>query len=183
MKEYRDYALALTFDSLVYHGSSVAPIFGSVRNNFTWHSWSLSFNISWKAQYYFRRSGLNYYNLFRDWKMHKDFADRWRQPGDEEHTNVPSMPEQTDSYREYIYTASELLVEKGDHIRFEDVNLSYSFSRKTHQWLPFQDLKLFLYVRNLGILWQASKSGLDPDYPNASYRSPRTYSIGLNATF
>ena len=183
VKEYRDYALALTFDSLVYHGSSVAPIFGSVRNNITWHNWSLSFNISWKAQYYFRRSGLNYYNLFRDWKMHKDFADRWRQPGDEEHTNVPSMPEQTDSYREYIYTASELLVEKGDHIRFEDVNLSYSFSRKTHQWLPFQDLRLFLYVKNLGILWQASKSGLDPDYPNASYRSPRTYSIGLNSTF
>ncbi|MEQ8469679.1 MAG: SusC/RagA family TonB-linked outer membrane protein [Marinoscillum sp.] len=183
VKDYREYVQSLTFDSLVYHGSSVAPLFGSVRNNLSWQNWSLSFNVSWKSGYYFRRSGVNYYNLFRSSQMHRDFLDRWMQHGDEAFTDIPSMPEEADSYRDYIYNASEILVEKGDHIRFEDINLSYSMSKTDQPWLPIKELRIFLYARNLGILWQASKSGLDPDYPNASYRTPRTYSVGLNAAF
>ncbi|WP_258100615.1 TonB-dependent receptor [Marinoscillum pacificum] len=183
VKEYREYTQNLTFKDLIYHGVNVAPLYGAVRNNMSWKEWALSVNISWKANYYFRKSGLNYDNLFDDQAMHRDFLDRWQQPGDEAHTNVPSMPEQANAYRDFVYTGSELMIEKGDHIRLEDINIGYTFSQNASPWLPLKELRVFAYARNLGILWQASKSGLDPDYPNASYRTPRTYSIGLNATF
>ena len=74
-------------------------------------------------------------------------------------------------------------MEKGDHIRLEDVNLSYTLNKKTQPWLPFKELRLFANARNLGILWQASNTGLDPDYPNTTYLIPKTYSFGINATF
>lgn len=180
VKDYRDYVRALTLDDLMYHGVSVAPFFGAVRNNFSWNNLSLSLNISWRAGYYFRKSALSYTDLINYGEMHRDYVSRWQNPGDEAHTNVPSFTTDTDSYRDFIYTASEVLIEKGDHIRLEDINLSYTLK---HRGLPFKELKMFVYAKNLGILWQASKSGLDPDYPNATYRSPRTYSIGLNATF
>ena len=182
-EEYRDYIQNLQLEDLIYNGPSVAPIFGAIRNNLSWKNIGISFNVSWKSGYYFRRSGINYYDLFESAAGHKEYVNRWQNPGDEAHTQVPSMPEIVDFNRDLIYNASEILVEPGDHIRLEDINLSYALTQLNTPKLPFSELRVFCYARNLGILWQASKSGLDPDYPNASYRSPRSYSIGLNATF
>jgi len=183
VKDYSTYVRNLTIEDLIYNGVNVAPFYESLRNNFSWKGLSLSVNVSWKTGYYFRRSTLSYTNLFSNWEMHEDYMGRWQNPGDENHSNIPSMPESSDNYRDIVYKNSEVLIEKGDHIRLEDVNIGYTLSQNSSPWLPFKELRVFGYARNLGILWQASKSGLDPDYPNASYRTPRTYSIGLNATF
>lgn len=183
VKDYSVYVRDLTVEDLVYNGVNVAPLYGSLRNNFSWKGLSLSINVSLKTGYYFRKSGLSYNNLFSNWEMHQDFLNRWQQPGDETRTNIPSIPEVSNNYRDIVYNNAEVLIEKGDHIRLEDINVGYTLTQARSPWLPFQELRVFAYARNLGILWQASKSGLDPDYPNATYRSPRTYSIGLNATF
>lgn len=181
--DYREFVRNLEMSDLKYHGVSVPTLFGSVRNNWTWKGWSLSVNLSWKSGYYFRKTGLSYERLFEEGQGHMDFLDRWQKPGDEQHTQVPSMPVQTNSYRDKVYTASELMIEPGDHLRLEDINFGYEFSQQDYPWLPMRQLRLFAYVKNLGILWSATKSGLDPDYPSATYQTPRTYSIGLNATF
>ncbi|WP_111309581.1 SusC/RagA family TonB-linked outer membrane protein [Confluentibacter sediminis] len=181
--DYRDYVRGLTYEDLIYHGVNVAPVYGAIRNNFSWKNFTLSANISWKANYYFRKSSLGYDGLFNDLQVHSDYANRWQQPGDELITQVPSMPESSDFYRDFMYQGSELHVEKGDHIRLEDINLSYTLSKNAQPRLPFRELRVFANARNLGILWQASKTGLDPDYPNTTYLIPKIYSIGVNVTF
>jgi TonB-dependent starch-binding outer membrane protein SusC len=177
---YSAYQQSLTPEDLVYHGSAVPRWFGSLRNTFTWKGLSLSANLTWKAGYFFRRSSIDYSLLINSGVAHVDYRERWQQPGDEAHTRVPSLPTFLNYSRESYHTYSEVLVEKGDHMRLQDVNLSYTF---TGERLPFQDLKLFLYARDLGILWRANGYGLDPDYVNTAYPPARSLSAGLQLTF
>ena len=48
---------------LQYNGPSIPPYFGSVRNTFGYQGISLSFNVTYKFGYYFRKNSVNYYNL------------------------------------------------------------------------------------------------------------------------
>ncbi len=82
-----------------------------------------------------------------------------------------------------VYTYSNTLIEKGDHIRLQDIQIAYTISKTNLKKVPFQSLRLSVYANNLGLLWTANKQNLDPDYANASYPTPRTIAFGLNANF
>ena len=96
---------------------------------------------------------------------------------------MPAIPSSLNFSREDYYTYSEQLVERGDHLRLQDAHLSYTFSRGQSRSLPFGELKLFLYARDLGILWRANAYGLDPDFVNTTYPPARSLSAGLQLTF
>src|SRR5690606_30890581 len=99
------------------------------------------------------------------------------QPGDEIWTTVPSIPEKVDANRENVYTYSEILVEKGDHLRFQDANLTYSVPKEKIYNLPIKSLQVYVYANNLGLIWKATRSDLDPDY--LTMKPIRTVSFGL----
>lgn len=185
--QYGQFINQLTHADLILSGSSIPKWFGSIRNTFGWGDLSLSFNISWKSGYYFRPSSIDYNSLFSQWLGHRDFADRWLKPGDEKFTNVPSMPSletyDASGRMDLVYTRSNILVEKGDHLRLRDINVNYTFHKSTFRRLPFQSMILTLYMQNLGILWRANSKGIDPDVPNASYPNPTAYAVGLNVNF
>lgn len=170
---------------LVYSGRYNAPIFGSLFNNFRWKGLGLTFNIIYKFNYVFRRTSINYSALASNgWKTgHKDFVLRWKQPGDEKLTNVPSIVYPANATRDAFYNQSELLIEKGDHIRLQFVNLNYEFENKLLKQISIQGLRLYFYVNNVGILWRANDKGIDPDYPFMTYPPARTYSFGIKARF
>ena len=73
-------------------------------------------------------------------------------------------------------------MERADHIRLEDIQLSYDFDRTKQAWLPFGNLRLYGYVSNLGMLWKANHSGIDPYYINIP-KEGRRYSVGVNVNF
>lgn len=151
---------------LVYHGPAVAPWFGSLRNTFSWKGWELSALISFRMGYYFRRSTVDYTQLFNNWQGHADYALRWQKPGDEGHTHVPSMIYPANTNRDNFYTLSAPLVEKGDHIRLQDIRLSYRFPAAQLGKSPFRGLECYLYARNGGRLWQQSRVAMDADFGN-----------------
>ncbi|WP_316841981.1 SusC/RagA family TonB-linked outer membrane protein [Pedobacter gandavensis] len=166
-----------------YFGSTRPRYFGAVRNDFSWKGFSLSMKISYRFDYFFRREGINYGYLFDSSFGHADFANRWQQPGDEKRTTVPSMiyGDPVQYYKDQFYALSSALIEKGDNIRLDDVNLSYTFPK---QQLFLKELKLFANVYNVGILWKANKVGLDPDYGTGNNIPPsRTMVFGLTANF
>ncbi|WP_161596746.1 SusC/RagA family TonB-linked outer membrane protein [Chitinophaga vietnamensis] len=172
-------------DSLVYNGPARPTIFGSLRNTFTWKGFSLSVNIIYKFNYYFRRPTISYYSLFSAWGMHKDYYSRWQHPGDEQFTNVPSIswPPIANMARETFYQNATPLVEKGDHIRLQDISLVYDLDRVRFNGLPFSHLQVYAYINNLGIIWKANHAGLDPDIYMGSLPSSRSYSLGMRANF
>ena len=96
--------------------------------------------------------------------MNADFENRWQKPGDENKTDVPSMIYPTDSYRDQFYQLSEATVEKGDVVRLQDINITYSLPTNKVLHKTAGNLQLYCYVNNLPILWRANKLGIDPDY-------------------
>ncbi len=175
-------------DSLTFHGSARPTIFGSLRNSFSYKQFSLSFNVIYKLGYYFRKSStsLNYSDLVTG-TPNRDYTLRWMKPGDEQFTTVPSLVYPTNTPRNNFYMYSDVLVEKADHIRLQDIQLSYTVDKSSLKRTPFSSLQWYLYANNLGILWRANSSGIDPDYNDNfylnGYPAPRSISIGLRATF
>jgi TonB-linked SusC/RagA family outer membrane protein len=187
-KRSTDYAAILSgtgINDMVDNGSSRPLYFGSLRNTFSYKGLSLSANITCKFDYYFRRT--SYTSGSMPWSGNQDFFLRWQRPGDELKTDVPALqlpPGNND--RDNFYQLSSALVEKGDHIRLQDISVSYDWSRSAWRKMPFHHLQVYGYVNNVGILWRANHHGLDPDLLVGSYLSsyplPLTVSIGFKIT-
>ena len=169
--------------NLLYKGPANPPFFGSLRNNFSWRQWQLSFNIIYKFGYYFRRNSIDYYDLIKGVsKGHPDYDRRWQKPGDEQNTYVPSLVLTADPTRDIFYSNSEPLIEKGDHIRLQDLQFGYDLTKKAFPKLPVPLIRLYLYANNIGILWKANHQGIDPDYVSG-IPNPRTLAMGIKLNF
>jgi TonB-linked SusC/RagA family outer membrane protein len=181
-KSYSAIINATTPDQLVYNGPSRPPVFGALRNTLSYGPLSLSANLAFRLGYYFRRPSVRYGNDYGLSSQQGDYALRWQQPGDELRTQVPSVPAALVSGRDDLYTYSEALVDRADHIRLQDVQLSYHPLGKRSRFFREHPVQFYLYARNLGILWKKTGSGLDPDYP-ATTPAVRTVAGGLRFTY
>ncbi|THU40848.1 SusC/RagA family TonB-linked outer membrane protein [Niastella caeni] len=182
-KDYGSIFNSKDLSDLIYRGPANPTFFGSLRNNFSYKQLDLSFTITWKMGYYFRRSSINYFNLFYgSSEGHSDYALRWQQPGDEEFTSVPALRPVTDATSSSFYAYSDVLIEKGDHLRLQDIQLSYQLNKNEIKWLPMNQFRIYVYANNLGILWKANDKGIDPDYISG-IPTPRTIAAGLRIDF
>lgn len=168
----KDYVSLINTDELndiVYNGPGTAPYFGNFLNTIAWKRLSVSLNITYKLGYYFRRPSIDYDALYTGSSIgHIDYQSRWQKSGDELITNVPSLVFPANSgpntSRDLFYTFSEILVEKGDHIRLQDIQLSYDINKSQFSKFPFSNVRIYAVVSNIAILWRANKVGIDPDY-------------------
>jgi TonB-linked SusC/RagA family outer membrane protein len=178
-KDYAKMISGTNLNDLSYIGTANPRQFGSLMNVFSYHGFSLSFNILYKLGYYFKKESINYSLLAGNssGKGHGDYNIRWRNPGDENNTNVPSMIYPVLANRDNFYLRSAALIEKGDHIRLQDIQFSYSLDGKKLTRMPFRSLKIYAYASNLGVLWRANNAGLDPDVTN--YPQPKSIAIGM----
>lgn len=173
-EKYSDIIRGATWDDLIINGSSVPKIFGGWLNTFSYRQFAISCNITYKLAYFFRKKSIRYSDLFASGQMNSDFEKRWQKPGDELHTTVPSMTYPANYYRDGFYGNSEVTVLKGDHIRLQDINLTYDIPTR-RPGAP--TLHLYVYARNLGIIWRANKESLDPD-TRENYPIPASLSLG-----
>lgn len=175
-KDYARIVAQATPDNIIYNGRARPLVSGAFRNTVSWNNLELSVNISYRLGYFFRRYSIQYgdnYGL----GGHGDYYQRWQKPGDEANTDVPSIPVTPNTNRDNFYQRSEALVDKADHIRLQDVSLSYNFRKAQFRSLPFNNLQLYLYGNNLGLLWKANKHHIDPDHLSGPL--PRTISFGI----
>ena len=187
-KNYNTIITNATVDSLQFIGSSRPRIFGSLINNFSFKGFTLSVNVIYKLDYWFKKQSvnINYQDLLTGGVS--DYSARWQKPGDELITNVPSLayPDGTNDpvNRNLFYQGSAALVEKGDHIRLQDISISYNISRQQWEKMPFTSIQVYGYLNNLGIIWKANKAGLDPDYATRyAVPNPKSFSIGIKTSF
>lgn len=169
-------------EDLAFHGSARPSWFGAFRNQFSYRNFSLSFNITYKLGYYFRKRtvSLNYSELLSSGR-HADYFARWQQPGDEAITQVPSLVYPSNTNRNNFYQYASVLVHRADHIRWQDIQLSYRLTRSAVPKLPFASVEFYTYAQNLGIIWKHNKVGIDPDYNDRffSYPQPLSLSFGV----
>ncbi|MBL0884208.1 MAG: SusC/RagA family TonB-linked outer membrane protein, partial [Chitinophagaceae bacterium] len=107
---------------------------------------------------------------------------RWRNPGDEAFTQIPSMIYPNIPARDEFYLYSQALIEKGDHIRLRDIRLTWELPLKAKQALGLKSCRIYSYINNIGILWRANKANIDPDHITG-FPNPRSYAIGVQLDF
>ena len=181
---YSSIISSTTTNNMVYNGPSRPTTFGSFRNTFSYQKISVSINIIYKLNYYFRKSSIDYSALYNSWTGNIDFDKRWQKPGDELKTNVPSLPSlPLDPNRDIFYTYSTALVDNGDNIRLQDISINYDLiDRKNNPRVALTKLTIYSYINNIGILWRANHDGLDPDLYSGALPLPRTIAFGIKAT-
>jgi TonB-linked SusC/RagA family outer membrane protein len=188
-KDYTNIINTAKADSLVFNGSARPTFFGSLRNTFNYKNLSLSFNVMYKLGYYFRRTStsLDYANAITNPGLNIDYDSRWQKPGDEAKTNTPSLVYPSNTNRSNFYKFSEILVEKADNIRLQDIQLSYQLPDNKKVRPIFSHVQVYIYATNLGLIWRANHLGIDPDFngnsPSVSYTNPKTISLGIRCGF
>lgn len=178
--DYNTYYRNLSYEELIYNGPQNPRMSGAVRNSLRYGKLDLSFNITFKTGYYFRRESIDYNALFNRWEGHEDYSLRWQKPGDEAFTMVPSFPSTMSNVlnRNAVYANSDALIEKGDHIRLNDISISYAFEDYLTK-MQVKNLRLYAYFNHLGFLWRKNKHKLDPDRPTTDIMPPRRFSLGV----
>ncbi len=175
--------VATSINDLIYHGPALPRVFGSVGNTFGWKNLSLSARISYKLAYFFRRESIVYSSLFAG-NGHSDYSLRWQKPGDEVSTAVPSMVYPNPANRDAFYNGSDILVEKGDHVRLQYITASYELRKERFSRLPFKVLQIYTNVNDPVLLWTANTKGIDPEYRRSGNLRPSgTISFGIRGTF
>lgn len=132
----------------------------------------------------------------------QDFTNRWKQPGDEQYTNIPglydesisnSFPEELlalydagrvcDMGMTGLYDYSNLRVANSNFLRLRSLMLSYRLPTKWLSTCRISALTLRLQANNLKT-WAAKEwKGLDPETVYANMPTMPSYSLGVNISF
>lgn len=178
----------ITNDDLVYVGTTTPRYYGGFFNTFTYKKLSLYVGITYKFDYIFRKPSLSQLVIGNwgaiNYDISEDIAYRWREPGDEETTNVPRLGSVATSDSFYRYLGADIHILDGDHIRLREVSLSYELPAKWLNKLRINSGSFGLTVTNLGLIWKKNNQGIDPDFiPNSTSlkMSPTpSYNFSLN---
>ncbi|MET7000334.1 SusC/RagA family TonB-linked outer membrane protein [Chitinophaga defluvii] len=163
------------------NGPKFAPYFGGFRNAFQYKNWELSFNIAYQLGHKFIRGNMfTGYNFVEYGIGSPDYAKRWRKPGDEATTDIPSFRYPADYYESMFYSNSSSLVESASQIKLRDIQFSLTLPMKT---MGIKQARFYGYVNNLGTIWKATKAYTDPEYHYMVPADPLAFSLGLNVNF
>ncbi|MBL1407218.1 SusC/RagA family TonB-linked outer membrane protein [Sphingobacterium faecale] len=177
-KDYNAIYRNKDLEELVYSGSAIPTVFGSLGNQFAYKDWYVSFRLQYDLGYYFRRTTVFYSGMMGTPRSaHADYLKRWQTPGDEMYTDIPSFVYPLDDNRNTVYMNSEATVERGDHIRLQQVALGRTFTKREMRF------SVQLTGEQLGILWRANNAKLDPVHYRSSILPGSTWSLQLNVNF
>ncbi|WAC39039.1 hypothetical protein [Pedobacter sp. SL55] len=85
------------------------------------------------------------------------------------------------SNRNTFYNFSEATLVSADHIRLQNISLSYAFAKQQWKRLPFQQLTVTGNVNQVGLIWKRNDEPNDPDYPYSE--ALKTYAINVQIKF
>ena len=186
-------------DDMVYKGTTVPVFNGGMTNTFRYKGLSLTLNLVYSLGNVMRRDVNDLYQQrmtassnFASGNASVYFLDRWKKPGDEKITNIPSYV--SDGYVNYsrrstgYYTYADINVVSASYAKFRDITLSYSLPHKFVQMARMEGISLNVQATNF-MIWKANKDGIDPELHSLQngYRGMRTskhsFSIGANVSF
>jgi len=108
---------------------------------------------------------------FNTGNLAAEFADRWKQPGDEAHTNIPSFvtggASVTRRNTDY-YVRGNVNVTDASYAKIRDIMLQYEMPRRIIKKIGAEQLSFRLAVSNL-MLWKANPYHIDPEFQDTKY--------------
>ena len=115
---------------------------------------------------------------------------RWRKPGDEKFTNIPSLPSTSSTYYilpnkapEYaprLYNYSDARVVNASFLRCNSLSLSYTLPEKWVRRMYLKNLSLSASLSNPFMIVSKDLNGMDPEVATGAQPISHTYSFGIN---
>ena len=181
---------------LLYHGPIEPQVIGGLSNTFKYKDWTLSFFLTMQAGNKIRLNP-TFDPEFGDLNVFsKSYYNRWLNPGDEFHTDVPVLPSQEliakvgkenieRTYNTYNY--SQNMVADGSFVRMKNISLEYNVPNTFLEKLRLRSVSLRLNVTNPFLIYSDKKlKGQDPEYYKSggvSLPTPKQYTLTLNIGF
>ena len=129
---------------------------------------------------------------FTNGNPHPEILNRWRQPGDENNTNVPSYvgDSSINSFRRNLrfYTESDINVVSADYIKLRDITFSYAVPKVVNNILDTDEISFRLQLSNV-MLWKANNKNIDPEFHDSflgtrsSIFNQKTITAGFHIIF
>lgn len=170
--------------SLDYSGTSRPKLSGGWSNEFRYKGFNALIFMVFNYGHVGRREMPNMYGY--DWSgaYNNQVAQRWRVPGDENHTDIPAIPDFENLSDDYsrAATLSSNSIFNASFIRLREVQLGYTFNAAFLRGTPFKSIRLVAQMNNL-YLFKANKYGIDPEAVNSGtyvLPEPLTTTFGLN---
>ena len=181
--------LEMTVDDVKYIGTAIPKYSGSLSNRLTYRDFELSaliiFNLGYKMATH--NTNLQLSGRF-DKNRTTEFDQRWRQPGDEEFTNIPSAFEDPSStgrnlwYSSYLYAYSDVAYESANYLKLRELTLSYNLPASLCKKLSVGNAQVRVSAHDVFKVVANSK-GLDPEVGLYGENYGANYSIGLSINF
>jgi hypothetical protein len=191
---------------LAYMGTFQPTLTGGFSNNFRYRNFQLTCNMVYGFGSRLKRDavGLNAVTTalagrnsssggFFLGNMYREFNNRWKKPGDEETTNIPSyVPGSSVSTQRRnvtYYANGDINYFDGAYMKMRDINLSYSVPAQIAARLRAEDITFRATVSNI-LLWTANDHDIDPEFHNSVGTEQRavptaqhSVSFGINLRF
>jgi len=186
-------------NDVLYMGTTVPPFNGGFSNVFTYKKFGLSVNMIYNLGHVMRRDVNTFYTGrlaatpgFYSGNIAPSFLNRWKQAGDETHTDIPSYVADmnvSDSRRDVTYySLADINVVSASYVKIRDITLTYNLAPALLRVLKIPAMSFNAQVTNF-MVWRANHDGIDPEYGipiNGTRLIPpykHSISLGVNVTF
>lgn len=173
-------------EDLVYNGPIEAPYQGGISNLFEYKNFKLSTLFTYGFGNYFRKEEILASWMYSpDQNLNRELLNAWKEPGDENFTNIPHIQNETGSNNHKFYwNKSDIRVVKGDYLRLSNVSLQYNLSESILKNLKFSRGYVQIEGNNLLLFTDKDLNGYDPEtFPYRSLPIPTSFMLSLNVTF
>ena len=201
-EETPNYSLWSDEANLVKSGVRTAPSQGGINLSLGYKGLRLSGSFTYQFGGINRLPGIYGSNQRAAYdpmsNVSKEYVNRWRKPGDEEHTNIPVLYNKrvyesiamryyetgkTEVYGTTMYDQSSARVAKTDFLKLRTLTLNYVLPTKIISKWGMTQCTVGLQTVNL-FTWASDKwEGADPEGAFATTPLSRSYTLNLNITF
>ncbi len=207
LSKYANMGKEQLFQTIMVESGRREPVLqGSVSNYMGYRNWTLNFTFTYSVGNKVRLMRIasgNYgtYMPAPQQNLRKEFVNRWRNAGDELHTNIPglfnttrpawwlshffpTLPVMATNYYQ-MYDDSDLRVVKGDYVKLQSVQLTYTFGAELTSRMRVKYCNMALAGSNLFTIANKALRGQDPAQSgiapsiNLSIRPVYTFNINI----
>lgn len=151
----------------IMHVGTTQPVFsGGINNTFRYKSWELSSLIVYNLGHKMRDAVNQFYTGRLRTNIPVYFENRWKEPGDENVTNVPVYIADAGLHGNRstsLYTLSNIHILNAGYFKIRDITLAYNLPQSVIKRLGIRKVRIYAQVNNI-LLWTANNRGLDPEY-------------------
>ena len=168
-------------EDLLYFGTTVPVYSGALNLNLRWRNWELAAQFLFEGGHKMRNTSLPFINGSIA-PVSNRISDRWQQPGDEAHTDVPryiSSENPLYNYNYYsMYAQSSINIIDASNLSLNNLSLTYRLPSNACSKMAMKSARIMLAAENLFMIAASPEA----KYLLGGYNKP-TFILGLYLNF